>query len=197
LSVGSIVLAGGRSSRLGKEKHSEVISGRSIIERVLDRIHSVSDETLLVISRRQSATAFSYPGVKTVFDLYPDKGALGGIYTGLVYSGHSRNMVVACDMPFLNGELLRYMIDLAAGFDIVIPRVGELTEPLHAVYSNRCVGPMEKQMKEGDLRIAHVFGQVRVRYVEEQELDAFDPNRVSFFNVNTREDLDRARAMLG
>ncbi len=195
MTVGSIVLAGGRGKRLGGEKHSEVVAGSSVIQRAVERVQSLSNETLVVISRRQSASAFSYPGTTTVLDLFPESGSLGGIYTGLVHASYARNLVVACDMPFLNVDLLRYMVDISPGYDIVMPRLGNQTEPLHAVYSRECIGPMEKLIRAGDLRIARVFDQVRVRYVEERESDRYDPARLSFFNINTIKDLEKARSI--
>lgn len=128
-------------------------------------------------------------------DIYPGKSSLGGIYTGLVYSTSFHNLVVACDMPFLNVDLLRYMIDLSPDFDAVIPRIGDLKEPLHAVYSTNCLPQMERLLKEGNLKIADILDSVRVRYVEENEINRFDPEHLSFFNINTEADLERARML--
>jgi len=196
LNTASIVLAGGGSSRLGREKWAELIAGKSLIERAVTRLSSLSAEILIVISKRQSRSSFSsYAEAKTVVDLYPGKGSLGGIYTGLVYSASFHNLAVACDMPFLNPDLLRYMIDLSPDFDVVIPRIGDLKEPLHAVYTKNCLLPMERLLKGGNLRVAGLLDSVRVRYVEKDEIDRFDPEHLSFFNVNTQADLERARML--
>ena len=192
----SIVLAGGRSSRLGKAKHNETIAGRSLIERTIDKLSLLSTEILIVISERQSKSAFnSYSPAKTVVDLYPGKGPLAGIYTGLVHSSNSCNLAVACDMPFLNADLLHYMIDLSADFDIVIPRIGDYREPLHAIYSQACLHPMEGLLDEGNRKISDLLDLVRVKYVERDEIERFDPLHLSFFNINTGADLERARAL--
>jgi molybdopterin-guanine dinucleotide biosynthesis protein A len=95
-------------------------------------------------------------------------------------------------MPFLNLDLLRYMVNIAPGFDVVIPRIGDQMEPLHAVYSKNCMGPMENLIKQGNLKITGFLDSVKVRYVGEEELDRFDPERLSFFNINTEADLERA-----
>jgi molybdopterin-guanine dinucleotide biosynthesis protein A len=198
LTTTSIVLAGGRSSRLGREKHLEKLAGESLIERVISHLSSLSTEILLVISRKQariSLQSYTHPEAKTVADLYPRKGSLGGIYTGLVYSKTLRNLVVACDMPFLNPALLRYMISLSPGFDVVIPRIGDKIEPLHAIYSKNCVKPVEEQLKRDNLRIAGFFDSVKVRYIEKEEIERFDPEHLSFFNVNTEADLEKARRL--
>jgi molybdopterin-guanine dinucleotide biosynthesis protein A len=198
LTITSIILAGGRSSRLGREKLAEVIAGKSLIERAISRLSSLSQEILIVISQKQarsSLPSYTYPEAKTVVDLYPETGSLIGIYTGLVHSSNFLNLVVACDMPFLNLELLRYMVKMAPGFDVVIPRIGDQMEPLHAVYSKNCMKPMENLIKQGNLKIRDFFDSVKVRYVEEEELGRFDPERLSFFNINTEADLKRARML--
>jgi molybdopterin-guanine dinucleotide biosynthesis protein A len=99
-------------------------------------------------------------------------------------------------MPFLNVDLLRYIAGLAPGFDVVIPRSGKQVEPLHALYSKDCIGPIEACLMRGNCRVADVLPAVKVRYVEPDEIDRFDPQHLSFFNVNSEADLERARAIL-
>ena len=197
MSVTSIVLAGGRGSRLGKEKHAEPLAGRSLVERTIDHLSAFSSEILLVISSTQSLSSFaSYTGTRTVVDLYPGKSSLGGVFTGLACSNSFHNVVVACDMPFLNPDLLRYMIDLSPEVDVVMPRLGGFQEPLHAIYSKNCMPHMERQLGEGNLKITAFFDLVRVRYVAEEEIDRFDPQHLSFFNINTQADLEKASLLL-
>ncbi len=95
-------------------------------------------------------------------------------------------------MPFLNPDLLRYMINLSPDFDVVIPRVGNKMEPLHAIYSKNCIDPMRALIEQDDLKIDRFFDSVKVRYIEEDELSRFDPGHLSFFNINSQEDLDKA-----
>jgi molybdopterin-guanine dinucleotide biosynthesis protein A len=198
LTITSIVLAGGRSSRLGREKLAEVIAGKSLIERAISSLSSLSREIFIVISQKQarsSLSLYTYPGAQTVVDLYPGKGSLIGIYTGLMHSTNFLNLAVACDMPFLNLNLLRYMVEVAPGFDVVIPKTGDQLEPLHAVYSKNCAGPMKNQIEQGNLKITGFFDLVKVRYVGKEEMDRFDPERLSFFNINTDADLKKARML--
>ena len=100
------------------------------------------------------------------------------------------------DMPFLNEALLRHMLPLSAGFDLVIPRLGNLVEPLHAVYSKGCLTSMEHLLNQGNLTISELLTLVRVRYVEAEEIDRFDPKHLSFFNINTQADLEKARGII-
>jgi molybdopterin-guanine dinucleotide biosynthesis protein A len=139
--TGYIILAGGKSSRLGRDKNFETVGNISLLERVMLVISSFDDDIIVATSSGQSFLGLSkYKRVRILTDIFPDKGALGGIYTGLIHSNSSYNLVVASDMPFLNKALLKYMIRLAPGFDAVVPRVGCHVEPLLAVYSKKCIG---------------------------------------------------------
>jgi len=190
--VTSIILAGGRNLRLGSSKALEIIGSKSLIERVVERVKLVSNQTLIVISQGQLALPVTVEA-KVLVDLYPGKGPLGGIYTGLLASPSSHSVVVACDMPFLNIELLRYMIELSPGFDAVVPRLGEgRLEPLHAIYSKGCLDNMKTQLEHNHLQISHSLTMLRVRYIERAECQKFDPQLLSFFNINSQSDLDQA-----
>ncbi|MFC2041639.1 molybdenum cofactor guanylyltransferase [Chloroflexota bacterium] len=194
MDVSAVVLAGGKNLRLGKNKALETFDGKSLIERVIERIRPLASQILIVTSQQQSDLTIA--GTETVLDLYPDKGPLVGIYTGLTYSRPSHSLVVACDMPFLNTELLRYMIGLLGNFDAVVPRLEEgKIEPLHAVYSKSCLPVIEERLERNHLGIHSFFKTVNVRYVERDECQRLDPELLSFFNVNYQSDLDRA-AML-
>jgi molybdopterin-guanine dinucleotide biosynthesis protein A len=198
LAVASIVLVGGKSLRLGRDKVFETIDGENLLQRVVTRLAPLTDRVILVAAPGQSLPPLP-PHLETskVVDIYPGKGSLGGIYTGLLASDRSHSLVVACDMPFLNLALLRHLIRLCPRFDAVIPRITKLLEPLHAVYSKSCLAAIEALLQQNNLRITDLFNQIRVRYVEEDEIDRFDPERLSFFNINTAADLERARALAG
>lgn len=188
----SIVLAGGKSLRLGRSKCLEPINGKSLIKQVIERLKSVSRQILIVTSREQ----LDFPAtgeVEVVVDLYPNKGPLVGIYTGLLAAESSYSLVVACDMPFLNIELLGHMIKLSPGFDAVVPRLGEgKVEPLHAVYARSCLGSMKTLLEHDQLEVTHLLNKVHVRYVERAECQRFDPQLLSFFNINYQSGLERA-----
>jgi molybdopterin-guanine dinucleotide biosynthesis protein A len=188
--ISSIVLAGGQSSRLGRDKALLEVKGQFLIERIIDRLRQLSEEVIIATNEVDRYEEFEATVVR---DIYPGKGALGGIYSGVKKASNSHSLVVACDMPFLNLSLLRYMQTLAASYDVVIPRIGHLSEALHAIYAKDCLPFMEEQLQQGDLRIIRFFSQVRVRYVEQEEIEIFDPQHLSFFNINTEADLEKAR----
>lgn len=193
MEISSIALAGGRGSRLGRDKLLEFIGTESLIHRVVSCLSTFNGEIIIVKAENQSLPAFDYPKLKIVADIYPDKGPLGGLYTGLVESGSLYNLVVAGDMPFLSRALLSYMIELTDGFDLVVPRLGEMVEPLHAIYSKSCLSPIRHLLTNNELRVSQLLTMLKVRYVEAYEIDRFDPERLSFFNINTEADVERAK----
>ncbi len=196
MNVGCIILAGGKASRLGQDKVLATLGRMSLLQRVITRLRPVCAELIVVTGGdRDLSTLSAEPQPKIVTDVLPGKGPLGGIYTGLLASSYETNLVVASDMPFLNEALLRYMVGLAPGFDIVVPRLGKLVEPLHAVYSRQCIAPIEEMLKKERLSVNELLGLVKVRYVEAEEIDRFDPRHLSFFNINTKTDMETARQL--
>jgi len=197
LDIGCIVLAGGKGLRLGRDKTVETIGNTSLLERVVFYLSLFDSDIIIVTASKQSLPRFiDYPKLRIVSDTYPGKGPLGGVYTGLVASDSLYNLVVACDMPFLNQYLLGYMLQVSAGFDVTIPRLGNMVEPLHAVYSKKCLKVIEKLLGEGSLKIDRLLSLVRVRYVEAKEIESFDPEHLSFFNINTKDDLNMADGLI-
>jgi molybdopterin-guanine dinucleotide biosynthesis protein A len=192
LTVSGIVLAGGQSSRLGTDKSFVNVNGQSLIEHIVAKLTRLSDDVIIVTN---SPDEYDCLGARLVGDIYPGKGALGGIYSGLRAAANAYSLVVACDMPFLDLNLLRYMIILAREHDVVIPRIGGFPEPLHAIYSKNCLEPIDRILARGGLKIIDFFSEVRVRYVEESEVDIFDPQHISFFNVNTPNDLEEMKKL--
>ena len=196
MDISCIVLAGGKGLRLGRNKALETINDRYLLQQVVSRLSFFKSNVIIVTATKQPfLQSIGYPKIRIVTDTYPGKGPLGGIYTGLATSDSVYNLVVACDMPFLNQALLRYMIQVSADFDLVVPRLGDIVEPLHAIYSKGCLAPVGELLEQGNLRVSDLFSLVRVRYVETEEINRFDPRHLSFFNINTEADLETAREL--
>jgi molybdopterin-guanine dinucleotide biosynthesis protein A len=194
LDISCIILAGGKSIRFGHDKVSERIGNTSLLEQVISHVDPISKDIIIVTAKERTfAQLANHPKVKIVTDIFPGQGSLGGIYTGLVKSESFYNLVVAADMPFLNESLLRYMIKVADGYDFILPHINSWYEPLHAIYSRNCINPIKSILEQGKKVIVELFNYVKVRYVEAKEIDQFDPKHLSFFNINTREDLERAK----
>ena len=183
--------------RLGRYKASVEINGQNLLQRVVSRLGFLGGEIIIVIAEGQPPPLTDYPKLKVITDIYPNKGPLVGIYSGLLNSGSAYNLVVACDMPFLNRRLLGYILEVSAGYDVAVPRLGKVVEPLHAVYSRQCLGAIKQLIDQDSLKIDRLLEQVKVRYVETNEIDSFDPEHLSFFNINNKKDLETARELAG
>ena len=214
--VSGLVLAGGRSRRLGIDKTTmawppapragepipsageaqraapvhPAVARQTLLLATAGKLAAVCDEVLLVGFRGTPGAPY-----KAVPDLYPEGGSLGGIYAGLYAAQHNVAIAVATDMPFLSVRLLRWMLSLPRDYDVLVP-VREEPEPLHAIYTKACLEPMRLRLEGGRLKITGFFEDVRVRYLEAAVLTRLDPQGHSFFNINTPEDLERARAIL-
>ena len=196
MGVSGIVLAGGLSRRLGRDKAVEPIGGEPLIARCIGRLSAVADEIIVVVNDVERGKQLPLPSAcRVAVDVYADSGSLGGIFSGVSAMGGEWGVVVACDMPFLNIALLKHMLSLREGFDAVVPVLDGRPEPTHALYSKACLPHIELRLQAGDLKIARFFDDVSVRYVSQEEVDAHDPDHLSFFNVNTQSDLDRALAL--
>jgi len=195
----AIILAGGRSTRLGRDKASEVLVGVSLLQRAVSHVAPLVREIIVVQAAGQRMPDIDAT-TEVVYwqDIYPEMGPLGGIYTGLLEAGNDWAITVACDMPLLQPALLRELLGLAtADYDAVVPTNDlYLPEPLCAVYKRTCLEAIEAQINANQLKVALFFDKVRVRYVPPAEWRAWDPDGRAFLNVNREEDLKRAEALL-
>jgi molybdopterin-guanine dinucleotide biosynthesis protein A len=189
-----VVLAGGHSERLGRDKSLLELDGEPLLARAVQRLGALSDDLVVVTNDAPRYESLSL-AARFVPDEKPGMGSLMGIYSGLQAVRHAHALVVACDMPFLNLPLLRHMASLAPGYDVVVPRLGSLLEPLHAIYGKSCLPFMKELLDRGERKIVAFFHSVRVRYVNGAELDRFDPDHLSFVNVNTPQDWVRVQEL--
>jgi len=196
----AVVLAGGRGERLGGvDKATLVLAGQSLLRRALSQVEPLVEHTIVVLRADQSLP----PDVedlplspRIVRDQPGMRGVLPAIATGLAASTTTWSLVVACDMPFLQPALLRYMLTLRRGHDIVVPRLPVGLEPLHALYRRTCSHPAQSAAIAGQRRVISFYAGLRVRYVDAPELAVHDPQGRSFANINTPDDLALARARL-
>jgi molybdenum cofactor guanylyltransferase len=184
-----IILAGGENKRMGVDKAFLTVAGKPLIEHVLRVLGSVVQQIIIVTNSPERYRTYD---ARIVTDRLERRGSLVGIYSGICSSESEYNVVVACDMPFLNAELLSYQMELAPGYDAVVPAFGELIEPLHSVYSKRLLPVIEERIREDQRRIRSIFCHANVRYVTEKEISRFDPERRSFINLNTPQQYKEA-----
>ena len=198
--ISVVILAGGISRRLGRDKAAEPFGDETLLHRVVRRASEAvgsNDVVIVVANTGQSERAPSDIPHRLVLDALPGSGTLGGIYTGLEAARNEWALVVACDMPFLSAPLLRYMTGLRDGVDAVTPVISGRPEPTHALYSRLCIPAISQRLQAGQLKAAGFLDLVRVLYVDEDEARRFDPELLSFFNVNRPEDLARAIDIAG
>jgi molybdopterin-guanine dinucleotide biosynthesis protein A len=186
------VLAGGRSSRMGTDKSFVRVLGRPLIEHILAQTAGLGDETLIITNRPQD---YAYLGLPLFGDVLPDKGALGGLYSALHAARGRHVLCIACDMPFLVRDVLDYLLSLRAEGQAVVPRLAGQPEPFRAVYRRDCLETLRTALDAGRLRVSDGLAQLPVRYVDEAEIERFDPHHLSFVNINTPDDLEHARRL--
>jgi molybdopterin-guanine dinucleotide biosynthesis protein A len=197
MGLSGIVLAGGLSRRLGRDKAIEPFGDEPLIARVISRLSGLTNETVVVVNSVARGDELPLPDeARVTVDIYPESGSLGGIFSGLTAANSDWGFVVACDMPFLNTDLIAHMLTLREDYDAVVPLLDGYPEPTHAAYSKACLPHIESRLKAGQLKIAGFFDDVRVRYVSESEIYNFDAELLSFFNVNRPDDLERALALV-
>lgn len=184
----AIILCGGRSSRMGFDKAFLKIGGRTLVERQLSALKGRFRKIILVTN--SPGEYKSGARVKVVPDLVRGMGPLGGLYTGLKNSGARYNFVTACDMPFLSPDLAAYMAgSLKEGFQAVVPFYRGQYEPLCALYSRDCIDKMIEALAAGELKLARLLSEFKVRKVLKKELLRFGDPDVLFRNINTPQDL--------
>lgn len=189
--VSIAILAGGQSKRMGRDKAFLDVGGKRVIERVVDCVQPLTDDLFIGTNSPEKYSEF---GLRAVTDVYPNKAALGGLFSAIQAAKHQHVLVVACDMPFLNGDLLRYLISLSNSADVIAPMIDpHQPETLHAVYSKACLLPIESRLLQNQLRIIGFFEEVSVRFVERSEIEKIDPQLYSFINMNTPQEWEKVQ----
>jgi molybdopterin-guanine dinucleotide biosynthesis protein A len=200
----AVVLAGGVSRRMGHDKRRVRLwgaAGPTLLEHTLGVVAGLCDDVVAVLNDPEAWRGLP---ARVVPDAYPDGGALGGVYSGLLAARYDYALVVACDMPFLNPALLGALLARPRDYDLLVPRSIEPgstrnqlgAESLHAIYGKGCLAPMRATLESGRRQIAAFFPQVRVAFFEPDETRRYDPAGRSFMNVNTPEQMAEAAAWL-
>lgn len=189
--ISGAILAGGKSRRMGQDKAwLDLGDGVPLVRRVAAALREVADELLVVTSDAR----FERLGYPIHADRYGETGAFGGIATAVAAATGELVCVAACDMPFPSPAVYRMLVDAIAEHDVAIPLIEGEYETMHAVYRKTCLPAMEARLARGQLRVISFLDDVRVRAVSADEIRAVDPELRSFVNLNTPEELARARA---
>jgi molybdopterin-guanine dinucleotide biosynthesis protein A len=185
--ITGVILVGGKSRRMGKDKAFLEFSGRPLFEMVLELHRKCFQRILLVGDHPERFSAY---GLRVVNDIYPGS-ALGGLYTGLCHAQTEYIFISPCDLPFPNRRVLDHICSLRDGFDAVVPAIRHGFEPLFALYAKKCLEHMRNLLESGNLCIYDFYPQVRIRYVSSEDLAPLDPGGKSFWNINTPEEYSR------
>lgn len=192
-----IVLAGGKSGRMGVDKRRVMFSGVSLLELSVNRLRSITDEIIVVTRAEEN---LDIQGVRFVSDVEKNRGPLIGLFSGLSEMNNSYALVTPVDTPLISTEFLNYLKEKAPGYDIAVPRWKRGIEPLVAVYSKNVIPAMEEWIRDEKKPAPHLFVEgtnLRVRFIEEDEILKFGNPEILFFNINTEEDLRKAEIIAG
>ena len=189
--MNGIILAGGKNSRISLNKAFIRMGQHTIIENTVDLFKEMFDETIIVTNEFET---YQHLGVKLVTDIISGAGPLGGIYSGLTFSSSNYNFVVACDMPFINFLIIEYLqkYTKSNNYDVIVPVYNSMIEPLFAIYSKQCIKHIKINLNQNYFKIQDFFYKIIVKNVC---CDNFSTVKKSFFNINTNEELNIARAL--
>jgi len=189
LKMTGIILAGGKNTRIKTEKGLIQLGNKTIIENTLGIFKKLFSEIIIVTNNPESYLKF---GTRVVEDLVKNKGPLAGIFTGLCFSTNDLNFVVGCDMPFVNSNLVGYIMSKPKEYDVVIPEINGRLESLFARYSKYVLPLILFRLSKNELKIQDILSELNVLRITKEEVERFDPKHLSFFNINTQKDLKKA-----
>lgn len=191
-----VLLAGGRSKRMGQDKRFLLLNGVTLFDRARSVLEDLFSEVLIVLA--EEGPDLSMGRGKAVFDIIPQCAAAGGLFTGLFHAKCERAFVIACDMPFLNSGVISHMMDWAGSSDVVMGKIGLELQPMHGFYSKKCLPFLEEMIQTKNLRLQNLlhYPSLHVRIFGEEEIKKIDQHCLSFFNLNTPADLEFARKLL-
>ncbi len=176
----AIILAGGNSSRMGEDKGLMLIKGKPMIKHVIDIVEGVV-ENIIIVSNNEEYNQFGYTVLP---DEIKGKGPLGGIYTGLLHSKTELNLVLSCDIPYVNANVLNLLISHSKGYDITIPTKDEVTHQLIGVFGSKCIISFKNAIDDNELKLINVFKKLKLNIV-----DANQFSERLFTNVNQKDDI--------
>lgn len=193
--MNGVILAGGKNTRMGgKKKWLLELEGKTILEKIIDVLRTETENILIVTnSIKNFSSNYKFSNVIIVEDIYPDKGPIGGIYTGLLKSEDEKIFVVASDMPFLNGNTISFIKNCGEGYDACVIKLRNCYYPLYSYYSKNCLSLFEEHIKKNELSLKKVFKKLRTREICGEEWGKIDLGGHTLFNINTPDDYEEAK----
>ncbi|WP_167553162.1 molybdenum cofactor guanylyltransferase [Evansella clarkii] len=190
MNAGLIVLSGGKSSRMGRNKALLPIEGKAMIQRIFDSLGEEFSDRILVTNRPEEYAPLLPDDVKIVSDVYPGSGPLSGIHAGLLASAAEYNVVAACDMPYVSKHVAELLVKKSQGFDAVVPRFNRMRQPLFAVYHKSVAGEIEGILEGNDFRVNNLWKKLNTLWLEEDDLSTIPEIERAFLNINNPEEYE-------
>lgn len=191
--ITAVILAGGSSERYGQNKAFLEIGGIRLIDLVAGQMKNIFKRVILVTNQTRD---YEYLKIPIVEDLVKGLGPIGGIYTGLMSIADKAGFFIACDMPFINRRLVRYMVDIRGNHAAIVPSVANEIEPLHAIYTRACLGPIRSLIDSKRYQVRLFYDHISVRYVKEDEIRKFVSPSRAFLNINTVDELAKIESLM-
>ncbi len=189
--VSIAILAGGQSSRMGRDKSFVELMGKPLIAHVIEHVSQLSLPMMIIANKPELYQVFGLP-VHT--DVLPNRSSLTGLYSAIHHSTTDYTLCVACDMPFLSPKLLNHLVSLCIDYDAIVPIIDGHPQGLHAIYRKTCLVPMLEQLEQNQFKIRDLYSHINVLWVDEHQLRQYDNDLDSFININTLQALDLTSA---
>lgn len=194
MKASGVILAGGRSSRMKFNKAFAEIGGRQVINIIVDKFAGLFDEIIIISNEPQ---LYEQIGPHIYPDVYPRMGPVSGIHSGLYHARYDKAFVLGCDVPFINMELVEYMINKLGDYDSVVPEIDSYLQPLSAVYSRKCLPVLTDCLESNRVKLIRIFEELNALVLPRYELEKFGIAEEIFLNVNDIEALNIATKIAG
>jgi len=194
MEASGVILAGGKSSRMKFNKAFAEISGQPVINIIINKFAGLFDETIIISNEPE---LFNHLGPAVYTDIYPRMGPVSGIHSGLYHARYDRAFILGCDVPFINMELVEYMIAKMGDYDSIVPEIDSYLQPLAAVYNRKCLPILESCLQEDRVKLIRIFEELNALVLGRNELEKFGIVEEIFLNVNDIEALNLAIKIAG
>lgn len=194
MKTSGVVLAGGKSTRMKFNKAFAHVAGRQVIEIILDKCKRFFAETIIISNEPQLYEGF---GLAVYPDVYPGLGPVAGIHSALYHAHYDKVFIMGCDMPFMNMDLVKFLLDSLEDYECVVPELDQRLQPLSAVYSKKCLPILQECLEHDKLKLIRIFEEFYARVVTEEQMKPFGNPREIFMNVNDQATLKIAQQIAG
>lgn len=195
MKVSCVIVSGGKSERMGRDKKFIKLKGKYFLEYAIETAKQLSEDIIISVgSEEQKKRVQKITDLKIVVDSAESKGPVVGLYEGLKECTHEYAIALPCDTPLMQARVFEHMLRECAGYDAVVPKKGELLQPLHAVYKvSSMLEACEKALEENQLNLSKAVSKLKVKYIPVKVFEKYDRDLLTFYNINTRKDLEAFR----